>query len=112
MPKRPLKTTFPSDARQERYAPARIERGRQLVGNKEEKWYTGWESNPVPILKTRKLLILCIAKYARNAKNAGVGYAAGTRDDHLPSAEDTKKATNPASKRKNADLVCFQFKAT
>ena len=31
------------------------------------------------VLKTRKLLILCTAKYARKAKNAAVGYVAGTR---------------------------------
>ena len=33
------------------------------------------------LLKGRKLLILCVAEYAKNAKSARVGYAAGTRDD-------------------------------
>jgi hypothetical protein len=47
------------------------------------EWRPGWESNSGPVLKTRKLLILCIAKYAGNAKNAAVGYAAGTRDHEV-----------------------------
>jgi hypothetical protein len=34
------------------------------------------ESNSVPVLKTLTLFISCIAKYARNAKRAAVGYRA------------------------------------
>jgi hypothetical protein len=34
---------------------------------------------PRSVLKTRKLLILCTAEYARNSKKAAVGYVAGTR---------------------------------
>jgi hypothetical protein len=35
----------------------------------------------VALLKRRKLLILRVADYSKNAKSAKVGYAAGTRDD-------------------------------
>lgn len=31
---------------------------------------------------------------------------------HLPMTPETKNAPNPASRRKNADLDCFQLRAT
>ena len=46
-----------------------------------KQWCPGWESNPVPLLKRRKLLILRVTDYAKNAKSAKVGYAAGMRGD-------------------------------
>jgi hypothetical protein len=56
-------------------APARA------IRSQRSDWCPGWESNPVALLKRHKLLILRVADYAKNAKSAKGGYAAGTWDD-------------------------------
>ena len=48
-------------------SPVFLARARQRA---QFDWCPGWESNPVALLKRRKLLILGVADYAKNAKSA------------------------------------------
>ncbi|PYU18505.1 MAG: hypothetical protein DMG30_27545 [Acidobacteria bacterium] len=48
------------------------------------EWRRGWDSNPIPVLKARKLLILRVALVAGTALTAVVGYSFGTDASHDP----------------------------
>jgi hypothetical protein len=67
--------------------PAQEERGKRDAVGKEKTqtqlWRRGWDLNPLPLLDTRKLLILRYAQYAKNAQSASRRYTAGTRNTAL-----------------------------
>jgi len=46
--------------------------------NQTRVWRRGWDSNPLSLLKPRKLLILGSARIATTAQFAQVGYTSGT----------------------------------
>ncbi len=55
-----------------------------LMNSGLNRWRRGWDSDPIHLLKRRKLLILRFAPSVKNAGNAGLRYTAGTRAGRVP----------------------------